>query len=605
MSVQRDDLLRRHDIYALGCFEKKKTVYTQQARALTLIHALFKAGKIAKGTKIGIVGGGISGIAAAIAAKKVGARVVVVEKEENLIPIQRDCSHRYLHPHAYDWPAAWCNENNSGLPIDELNWEAGTAKEVTETLEDKFKKFVNKSNETGDLKEITFYTCWPARMLLFDRVNKKHVLSKRAFDRDGENWRLFERDPSWSGVVDECTPISDEFRAEREQWKSAASKLIRRIRHGDISLPPPYLSPKGRNGINGQTPIFWNGQEHFTFKGKEISAKAFPDDDINPDFIVDCDILIFATGFGIEDPRDSILNDLKNHFGHKKEFDEIVEKRINKLPLKNNGYWEKDRINEEKSLTNTIHETDIKENTHDKPPKLYVVSGSGDGALIDILRLLILDFTGPEYHRDLLDKLNALLFPRQAVGVWLSQKDVLVYAEALRRLFNSDDFKRTEGETDRLSMIGRTMAGFDIDAFLDHFSINLADAEVYNVSIDPQPFWTPASVAHRLLVWCLHKKGRVRFVRGRVIRYADKRSAIQRTVTGKWRDVGNSAIVARHGVARQSEAFLRIQGVLINTTRTPGEVAADGRRLVSLLRLSDRLHPETEKFFRHTIKHLR
>ena len=194
-------------------------------------------------------------------------------------------------------------------------------------------------------------------------------------------------------------------------------------------------------------------------------------------------------------------------------------------------------------------------------------------------------------------------------AVWANQSDVLVYGDELSRLFESDDFKLVEGEKDRLAQIDQVMSGFDIDAFLDRLDVKLNPVQVYNVANVPQPFWPASCTAHRLLVWCLFKKGRVRFIEGAITGYeadeAQKALHIRRKLAGKTRRINPSGVVIRHGVGQRHAGFLKIQGVLDEESRSHEDIANDGRRLVALLRLSNTLHPETEKFFRHTIKHLK
>ena len=68
---------RWYGLYVLGCYDRTKTVYVQQCRALTLVHALFEAGELRPGGSLGIIGGGAAGVTAAAAAATKGARVIL------------------------------------------------------------------------------------------------------------------------------------------------------------------------------------------------------------------------------------------------------------------------------------------------------------------------------------------------------------------------------------------------------------------------------------------------------------------------------------------------------------------------------------------------
>jgi tetratricopeptide (TPR) repeat protein len=119
-------------LYVLGCYDHTKTVYVQQCRALTLIHALFETGELEAGRRLGIIGGGAAGITAAAAAAMKGADVVLFERSDNLMTLQRNNTKRFLHPHLYHWPVEGSIEPNAGLPV--LNWKADFSNKVAENI---------------------------------------------------------------------------------------------------------------------------------------------------------------------------------------------------------------------------------------------------------------------------------------------------------------------------------------------------------------------------------------------------------------------------------------------------------------------------------------
>ncbi|MDN3644665.1 hypothetical protein QWY75_00435 [Pontixanthobacter aestiaquae] len=532
MSLQRDQHFRRHNIYVLGCFENKKTVHTQQSRALTLVHALYKAGKIKPNTKIGIVGGGVSGMAAAIAAVETGARVVLMEAERKLAPIQDRCSHRSLNPFSYDWPRTGSDRKKTNFPIDALNWTADpTAQKVFRQLSNNFTAFEKKANLKGDRQSLTFYPNFEVQGYYFDRVNRKHYLSKLPFpDQVQELWEQKNGD--------DC----DDRAAVEERWRKKYAE------HGSEIV----RAAKVAGSLDDGQPDFADG-------------------------MVDCDIVIFATGYGEEDAHGSLKRAGIN---------------IDEDLLISHSYWEDDSGRFSECSRNGT---------------TFVVSGSGDGALVDILRLVIKQFKDEKWHAEFIKRLNDLTCSDMSGAIWSNRRDLLVFGHALLQLFESDEFKLIEGEEERIEQIEKTLAGFDIDAFLDAMSIELNDVVVQNVSIDPQPFWADSATAHRLLVWCLYKKGKVRFIRGSIVGMGDKKKTVvvKRRLMAKKRWFDVEGVIVRHGVGGQNGKFLNIQGLLYKYDKDPALIARDGQRLVSLLRLSNDLHPETEKFFRHTIRNLR
>jgi len=119
---------RWRGLYVLGCCDKTKTVYVQQCRALTLIHALFEATELRPGSRLGIVGGGAAGVTAAAAAAHKGAKVILFERAKYLLPLQRQNTKRYLHPHLFDWPTPGSTTGRADLPL--LDWRADRSNAV-------------------------------------------------------------------------------------------------------------------------------------------------------------------------------------------------------------------------------------------------------------------------------------------------------------------------------------------------------------------------------------------------------------------------------------------------------------------------------------------
>lgn len=124
------------NIFLLGCRSRRVTVYDQQVRAINLISALVAAKRIDKHDKVAIVGGGIAGLTAAVAAGRIGARVDVFEEsigEESAIKLQRSSRQRLLHPRIYDWPTNGFQEEKTGI-FPFMNWSATMSDVVTKSL---------------------------------------------------------------------------------------------------------------------------------------------------------------------------------------------------------------------------------------------------------------------------------------------------------------------------------------------------------------------------------------------------------------------------------------------------------------------------------------
>ena len=119
--------------FILGTFERGVTFYRQQIRALlNLIYALVEAkspdGKriIPSNSRIAVVGGGAFGVTAAAAAAYAKFKTTLFERQQFLLPLQRGCTSRWLHPRFYDWPHPSSESRLARLPI--LNWAAGNGR---------------------------------------------------------------------------------------------------------------------------------------------------------------------------------------------------------------------------------------------------------------------------------------------------------------------------------------------------------------------------------------------------------------------------------------------------------------------------------------------
>jgi hypothetical protein len=123
----------RPNLFVIGSFDRRITFYSQQVRALSLVHALKELGYLQANPRIAVIGGGAAGLAAAAAAALISeSQVVLFETAGELLPLQSTTDRRRLDPHIYDWPAHDTLDPIADLPI--LDWESGTSRSVREDV---------------------------------------------------------------------------------------------------------------------------------------------------------------------------------------------------------------------------------------------------------------------------------------------------------------------------------------------------------------------------------------------------------------------------------------------------------------------------------------
>ncbi len=128
------------DIFLIGLLDSGVTIFNQQVRALNLIWALDNSGRLRQASTIAVVGGGIAGLTAAMALRKIFSltadssprTVTIFEQRSVLCPLQRGCATRWIHPHIYNWPEEGSTNPSAGLPI--MNWRAGRASDVAASI---------------------------------------------------------------------------------------------------------------------------------------------------------------------------------------------------------------------------------------------------------------------------------------------------------------------------------------------------------------------------------------------------------------------------------------------------------------------------------------
>src|ERR1700679_949376 len=90
--------------FILGTFERGVTLYRQQIRALNLVYSLVEARDSAgrhivpQESRLTVIGGGAFGTTVAAAGAYAKFQVVLIERHQTLLHLQRGCDTRWLHP---------------------------------------------------------------------------------------------------------------------------------------------------------------------------------------------------------------------------------------------------------------------------------------------------------------------------------------------------------------------------------------------------------------------------------------------------------------------------------------------------------------------------
>lgn len=133
-------------IYILGCLERRVTIYSQQVRAIELARSLLESGAVRLNGRVAIVGAGIAGLtlAATLAMAAPALRIVLFERESDVLHLQARSRDRFVHPHIFDWPSTEAAQSSAGLPL--MDWAAGDAQAVAESLRKQFDSLAGHGN---------------------------------------------------------------------------------------------------------------------------------------------------------------------------------------------------------------------------------------------------------------------------------------------------------------------------------------------------------------------------------------------------------------------------------------------------------------------------
>src|ERR1043166_5047240 len=138
--------LREHpNLFLLGVYAKRVTLYSQQVRAINLVDAIRFYRQPLEGTTIAIIGAGGAGLTAAARALSYGATVTLFEQNSAVMSVQTNSRHRWLHPKVYEWPgvALGGKADDAELPI--MDWSAQIANEMASNLKKQWEDVVEKN----------------------------------------------------------------------------------------------------------------------------------------------------------------------------------------------------------------------------------------------------------------------------------------------------------------------------------------------------------------------------------------------------------------------------------------------------------------------------
>src|ERR1051326_1136360 len=112
------------NLFLLGNFAKRVTLYSQQVRAINLIDAIHFYQQPLAGVDIAVVGAGASGLTAAARALGYRASVTLFEQNSDIMSVQTNSRHRWLHPKIYEWPAVPLGGASEDAQLPVMSWHA-------------------------------------------------------------------------------------------------------------------------------------------------------------------------------------------------------------------------------------------------------------------------------------------------------------------------------------------------------------------------------------------------------------------------------------------------------------------------------------------------
>jgi hypothetical protein len=186
-------------VYAIGIAASRITLADQQRRAINVVWALLREGRVKRGDVVAVIGAGIAGVTAATYARLKGLRVALFEKYDDPFAMHQG-SGRWVHPNIYEWPASGWARDTTSLPC--MNWRAGTARDVVAALRTEWAQLsADPEIDWHPATEITALKPDGASATLIDGAGKRHgpyacVIMAVGFGEEPER-REFDGKPYW------------------------------------------------------------------------------------------------------------------------------------------------------------------------------------------------------------------------------------------------------------------------------------------------------------------------------------------------------------------------------------------------------------------------
>lgn len=140
--------------YGISTQGRRINFETQQIKAISLVDALHQEGHVKTGDRIAVIGGGLSGVTVSARLLRKGCKVDLFEKEHCYFSVQKDASHRFIHPNVNFWPEEPM-QFTTVLPL--LNWHADACSRVVKQISSEWDAIRAKAAETFNGRLETTY----------------------------------------------------------------------------------------------------------------------------------------------------------------------------------------------------------------------------------------------------------------------------------------------------------------------------------------------------------------------------------------------------------------------------------------------------------------